>query len=427
MLAVHGFDAMNSLSRFLNRYAFLKGNFLLLTITWVFMFFALPIPSTYAGLYYRELGASDFVLSVIGFAGSVALALVQFPGGYLADKHGRRWLVFTMTFGVALFSIFFVVATSWHFIVLGIMLQNFCLLYQPALFAIMLDSLAPEHRGAGLTVQAVITNLVSLPASIIAGFLILTFQLDMGMRIAYGIVTVAYFAAAVLRYKLKETLPSNGFVHHPSLLDAFREYPKAVRESLQVWRKVPRSVFHLFLSNAVVSSLIAGCSTYFLVYSTDVLGLERFQWAIVMAFMSISVAIPIIVAGLWMDRFGRKSFLIVGYLCYLPAMVIFVFANAYVTFYMLLVAFFFYGMGQMLSSSGYQSILGDLTPRDLRGKVVGCSQFFIYLSQAFTQLLIGFLYSYVWKPLPFFMLAVGALPMAVLVIFKVFESKTREV
>jgi MFS family permease len=196
---------------------------------------------------------------------------------------------------------------------------------------------------------------------------------------------------------------------------------------MQVWSKVPKSVFHLFLSNGVVSSLVVGCGTYFLVYATDVLGLEKFQWAIVMAFMSLSVAIPAILAGLWMDKFGRKSFLIIGYLCYLPAMVIFVFANVYVTFYMLLVAFFFYGMGQMLTSSGYQSILGDLTPRELRGKVVGCSQFFIYLSQAFTQLLIGFLYSYVWKPLPFLMLAIGALPIAMLVSFKVFESATREV
>lgn len=80
-----------------------------------------------------------------------------------------------------------------------------------------------------------------------------------------------------------------------------------------------------------------------------------------------------------------------------------------------------------MNSSSYQSLLGDLTPRELRGKVVGCSQFFIYLSQAFTQLLVGVLYSYVWKPLPFVMLAVGALPLALFVSLKVFESKSKEV
>lgn len=119
--------------------------------------------------------------SVIGFAGSIAITLVQFPGGYLADKHGRRWLVYTMTFGVALSYIFFVFAPSWHFIVIGIMIQNFCLLYQPALFAIMLDSVSPENRGAGFTLQQVITNLVGLPAAIIAGYLILVFDLNGGM------------------------------------------------------------------------------------------------------------------------------------------------------------------------------------------------------------------------------------------------------
>ena len=415
---------MTIFSRFKSRYAFMSGNFLLLTITWVVMFFASPIPNTYAGKYFKDvLGADDFTLSVIGFAGSIALALVQFPGGYLADKHGRRWLVYTMTFGVAFSSIFFVLAPSWQFIVIGSMIQNFCLLYQPALFAIMLDSISPENRGAGLTFQAVLTNLIGMPASIIAGYLILVFKFDLGMRIAYAIVTIAYFAAALLRARLKETLPASKGDSRPNLLGALKEYPRSVRESLQVWRKVPKSAFHLFISNAVISSLLAGCNTYFVVYALEKLGLEKLQWAYVMAFMSLSAAIPAIIAGLRMDKVGRKRFLILGYLCYVPAMSIFVFAD----FNKLLLAFFFFGLGQVLNFSSYQSLLGDLTPRELRGKVVGCSQFFIYLSQAFTQLLVGVLYSYVWKPLPFVMLAVGALPLALFVSLKVFESKSKEV
>jgi len=415
---------MGMLSRFRIRYAFVKGNFLLITITWVLMFFASPIPNTYAGKYYKDvLGANDFVLSVIGFAGSIALAFVQFPGGYLADKHGRRWLVYTMTFGVALSSLFFVFASSWQFIVLGMMIQNFCLLYQPALFSVMLDSVSPENRGAGFTLQSVITNLVGLPASLIAGYLILIFQFDIGMRIAYAIVTVAYFAAAFLRVKLKETLPSTSVGSRPNVVRAIREYPRSVRESLQVWGKVPKSAFYLFLATVAIGSLLAGANTYFVVYALEVLNLGKFQWAIVMAFMSMSVAIPTIFAGLRMDKVGRKRFLILAYLCYVPAMAIFVFGG----FYTLLVAFFFFGLGQTLQSSSYQSLLGDFTPRELRGKVVGCIQFFTYLSQAFTQLLVGVLYSYVWKPLPFVMLAVGAVPISMLVFFKVSESGAKQV
>jgi len=382
-----------------------------------------PIPQTYASLYYKGLGADNFLLGVIAFAGSIALALVQFPGGYLADKHGRRWLVFSMTFAVALSSLFFVFAPSWQFIVVGLMIQNFCLLYQPALFAIMLDSVSPENRGAGFTLQNVISSLVGLPAAIIAGYLVLVFNLDRGVRIAYLIVTVAYFAAAVLRVNLKETLQSNNHGSRPNFLDALREYPRSVRESLQVWSKVPRDAFYLFLSVTGVSSLVVGCSTYFVVYATSVLRIGNFQWALVMAFMSLTAAVPAIIAGLRMDRIGRKSFLVLAFLLYTPAMLIFVWAN----FYMLLIAFFFFGLGQTLQSSSYQSLLGDLVPREFRGKVVGCGQFFMYISQAFTALLVGALYSYVWAPLPFLLLAFFAIPMASLVLFRVFEATVREV
>jgi MFS family permease len=417
---------MGLLPRFRSRYAFIRGNFLILVITWILMFSTSPIPGTYASKYFKTiLGANDFLLGVITFSGLIAIALVQFPGGYLADKHGRRWLVYTMTFGVAFAYIFFIFAPSWPLIVVGTMIQNFCLLYQPALYAIMLDSVSPENRGAGFSMQAVITNLVGLPAALIAGYLILIFNLNIGMRIAYSIAIIAYFAAAFLRVKLKETLPSlNGDREsRPSILAAFKEYPQAVKESLSVWSKTPRSVYYLFISNAVISSLIVGCNTYFIIYATENLKITNFQWALLMALMSFTVAIPSIIAGLRMDKVGRKNYLIAAYLCYAPAMILFVFGN----FLLLFLAFFFFGLGQVLQSSSYQSLLGDLTPRELRGRVVGCSQFFLYLGQAFMQLLIGLLFAYVWRPLPFLMLATSVIPIAILVYYKVFEEDTKQI
>jgi MFS family permease len=387
------------------------------------MNFSGPIPSTYSSLYFKGLGANDFLLGVIGFAGSIALALVQFPGGYLADKHGRRWLVVTMTYGMTMSYIFFIIAPTWQFIVLGLVIQNFCLVYQPALFAIMLDSVPPEKRGKGFTLQNVVSNLVSLPAAIIAGFLILVFNLDMGTRIAYTIALVAYFAAATLRIELKETLSSDNVGSFQAFYAALKEYPKSVKEGLNVWAKVPKSTFYLFAVATGISSLVAGCQMYFVVYATDVLQLEKFQWAIVMAFMSITVAIPTILAGFRMDTVGRKRFLILSLLLYTPAMLIFLNAS----FNMLLVAFFLFGLGQTLQGTSYNSLLGDLTPRDLRGKVIGCGQFFMYTCQAFAQLLAGALYTYVSPQLPFVLLAVGALPLSIIAYFKISEPSTKEV
>jgi MFS family permease len=409
--------------------AVLTGNFLILIISWILMYSTQPIPDTYASLYYLSLGATPFLLSVMFFAGSLAIAFVQFPGGYLADKHGRRWLVATMSFGLALGYLFFIFAPSWHFIVLGMIMQNLCLIYTPALMSMMFDSLEPSKRGTGFNFQAVITSLIMLPAPLIAATLVLidgeyaSPQSDFGMRIAYSIVLVAYIIAAFLRLKLKETLVSNGENGRPNILQAFRDYPKVVRESWQVWSKVPKSAYHLFLTTIGINGLVAGCQIFFVIYATEVLKITGTQYALIMAFMYLSIAIPALLAGFKMDTMGRKKFLILGYLLYIPAMLLFVVAD----FYILLVAFFLFGLGNMLRVNGSQVLFGDLIPRDLRGKAVGFLHFFLYFTQAFVYLLTGFLYSYVAPQLPFLLLAIAALPLAFFVLFKISEPEIKEV
>jgi MFS family permease len=409
-------------SLFRGESAVLRGNFLILTLSWAIMYFAIPIPQTYASLYYLSLGADEFLLSIIGFAGSIAIALVQFPGGYLADKHGRRWLVATMTYGLAFGTFFFIFAPSWPFIVLGMITQSICAIYGPALIAIVIDSLPPENRGAGYSFQLTVANLVLLPAPLIAQYLILTFNFDLGMRFAYTIVLVAYFATATLRLKLKETLLPNEGSGRPKIAEALREYPKSVKESIGVWRKLSKSAFYLFLSTISINGIVVSCYTYFVVYATSVLNITESQWALVMAFMYLTIAIPVILAGLSMDIFGRKRFLITGYLLYIPGMLLFVNAD----FNMLLLAFFFYGLGNMLQLNSYQVLMGDMIPRNLRGTATGCIQFFMYISQALLQVLVGFLYAFVSPQLPFLLLAAVAVPFAVLVALKVFEPSVKE-
>jgi DHA1 family multidrug resistance protein-like MFS transporter len=410
------------LSSFFRGKSALKGNFLILTLSWVIMYFAIPIPQTYAGLYYLSLGADKFLISIIGFAGSIAVALVQFPGGYLADKHGRRWLIVTMTYGLAFGTIFFILAPSWPFVMLGMIIQSICGIYGPALIAMVIDTLPPENRGARYSFQTAVASLVLLPAPIIAQYLILTFNLDLGMRIAYTILLAAYFATATLRLRLKETLPPNDAGSRPKIMEALRDYPKSVKESISVWRKLSKSAFYLFLTSISINGIVVACYAYFVVYATSVLSITESQWAIVVAFMYLTVAIPAIIAGFSMDVFGRKRFLILGYLLYIPGMILFVNAD----FNTLLLAFFFYGLGNTLQLNSYQVLMGDMIPRNLRGTATGCIQFFMYLVQGFLQVVVGFLYAFVAPELPFLLLAFAAVPSALIVAVKVFEPAVKE-
>ena len=377
--------------RFTGENAVLSGNFLLLLITWILMNGTAPITSTFSSKYFVSLGATPFLLSMMFFVSSLAVAFVQFPGGYLADQHGRKWLIATMTFGLTFGYLIFVFAPSWQWIILGLVVQNVCLIYQPALLAMMLDSLDPSKRGTGLNFYSVVTGLVAIPAPLIAGALILVKgnylspQSDFGVRIAYSIVFLAYLVASFIRLKLKETLPTQGQGERPRLLQAFRQYPQTVRESLRVWAQAPKSAYYLFLTTVGINSITAGTQIFLVLYATETLKITGSQYAVAAAFMAVGPILPVLLAGFRMDVAGRKRYLLLGYLLYVPAMLLFIGAN----FYMLLASFFLLGLANILEANGSQALLGDLIPRENRGKAVGCLQFFMYTTQAFAYLLVG--------------------------------------
>ncbi|NIN64746.1 MAG: MFS transporter, partial [Anaerolineae bacterium] len=151
------------MTRLREEFGFIQGNYLVLVISWIFMDFAMELPRTYYPFYVVDpaLGGSPFTLGLIGFASFIALASVQFPGGYLADRFGRRWLVTTMTFGIALSFILYAVAPSWHWILLGAAINSLCLIYQPALMAMIADSVPSERRGMGFSIITLIERTAS--------------------------------------------------------------------------------------------------------------------------------------------------------------------------------------------------------------------------------------------------------------------------
>ena len=91
---------MPSIGNLKSEFSFIKGNYAVMVISWILVDFAVELPATYFSLYVLGLGATETILGVIGLSQFLALASLQFPGGYLADKYGRKWLISSMTFGV---------------------------------------------------------------------------------------------------------------------------------------------------------------------------------------------------------------------------------------------------------------------------------------------------------------------------------------
>lgn len=401
------------------------------------MDFAGELPGTYYSDYVIQLGGNATILGVILMASMLTLAAVQFPGGYLADKYGRRWLVSTLTFGVAFSYIFYAIAPSWHFILIGAVVQNLCLLYQPALMAMMADSLSPEKRGMGFSILNLIMSVATTPAPAIALLLVATYGSEMGMRIAYIIVTVFFFAAAVVRLSLKESLEN---AEKLNLSEALHSYTKALREGVNVWRLVPRSTLFLLLSSLIMRSSFAMTQTLFLVYAFYVLQiggtpdptllpqedpalqLARMNWGYVMVALFICMIIFSFPTGKLIDKVGRKIPLVLSSFLMVPAVLLFVYGN----FLTLFITMFLFGFSQLLAFSAYQTLFADLVPQTQRGKVTGSMNFFSYIFMALGAVMGGLIYDNVSPELPFLLMLVLLVPSTLLIVFRVHEPKPED-
>lgn len=402
-------------------FSFIKGNYAIIVLSWILIDFAGEIPATYYALYVLKLGATETILGIIGFAGFLSLASMQFPGGYLADKFGRKWLVSSMTFGVALSFILYALAPSWPFILIGVILTNFFnSIYQPALMAIVSDSLPSERRGMGFGLIMLITSTSTTPGPLVAVLLYNQFGLELGMRAAYGIVIALFLIAAIMRFRLKETFIDTP---RPSWKEFFRSYPTSLRESVRVWKRVPRSMFYLFLSGAIMMFGVAAVQVYLVIYAVNVLLVDTAIWGYVMLALPVTMIVLSIPIGKFVDKINRKVPILAAYAFFFVSLLLF--ANGWNILFIFL-SLMFLGVGLVMMNAGSNALQADLTPKESRGKVQGFSSFVNFIVMAIGAAAGGFLYEHLSPAAPFYVSMIVAIPAFLLTLSMVHEPQKRQ-
>jgi len=412
---------MTFLGSLRQEFSFIRGNYAVLVASWVMIDFAMELPATYYGLYVLQLGATETILGVIGLSQFLALASMQFPGGYLADKYGRKWLISTMTFGVAVSFILYAVAPSWPFILIGAVLMSICnSTYQPALNAMISDSLPAERRGMGFSIVMLIASVSTTPSPAVAGFLRAGFGLVDGMRIAYGVVVALFLIAAFFRlFFLRETVVS---ASRPRLREILQSYPTALKESWSVWRKVPKSMLYLFLSFSVAIFGFSAMNLFTVVYATRVLLIDEIVWAFITALIPITTIVLALPVGKLVDKVRRKIPLLAAILIFGLAM--WVFVNGDLT--KVALSLILLGAGNVMLNASFGALQTDLTPREQRGKVNGFINFANFIIMAIGSLVGGYLYEHVSPQAPFTLAILTVLPSFLLTLALVKEPERRE-
>jgi len=402
-------------------FSFMRGNLLTLIASWLFVFFTFSLVFSFESPFFRELGAPPFIIGLMGSVGAATLGLVRIPGAYITDKYGRKQIIVTMTFLIAFSFVFYVFAPDWRFVLIGMVISNLSLIYQPALDAILADSIPPEKRGMGYAATNVIPNIPTVFAPALAGYLVEIYGIVPGMRIVYTIVFFCMLAAAIIRLLfLKETLKNPQKIRLAEVKVAFRNSLQAI---LEAWRDMSRSLKFLTLAFLVSAFEEPMFRMFTSLYVFDVIGLGKLEWGLA---NTASVAATLAFGfpmGKLVDKIGRKKSIIFANFIFISATVAFLMAG---DLNHLIVVFLMFAIGGSLLGPAYSALLADMIPREKRGRIMGTIVTLNILATVPASALAGFLYG-VQPSHPFTLVVLLAIAVTLIIFLAVKEPKTREV
>jgi MFS family permease len=123
--------------------------------------------------YLEALGATTPVIGLFGTAQDFFDAVYQYPGGWIADRLGRRraFLIFVSIASAGY--VVYLLSPFWPFVFLALALaMAWQSMASPAIFAIIGDALPRERRAMGFTLQSILKRVPIVIAPIVGGALI---------------------------------------------------------------------------------------------------------------------------------------------------------------------------------------------------------------------------------------------------------------
>src|SRR5215475_8264796 len=110
--------------------------------------------------YLEALGAPVTAIGLFGSCQDLLDGIYQYPGGWIADRYGRRSaLVLFVVLATVGYGLYWV-APAWPFVFVGLsFVMAWSSMASPTLFAVVGDALPRERRALGFTVQSILRRI----------------------------------------------------------------------------------------------------------------------------------------------------------------------------------------------------------------------------------------------------------------------------
>src|SRR5215217_790300 len=157
--------------------------------------------------YLEALGATTPIIGLFGTAEDFFDACYQYPGGFVADRFGRRRAFLTFIALASLGYLVYLFSSSWPFLFVGLALvMAWQSMASPAIFAVIGDSLPRERRAMGFTLQSILKRVPNVIAPVVGGAVIASLGIVKGIHVALSITFVLALLTMLLLSKVNVTV-----------------------------------------------------------------------------------------------------------------------------------------------------------------------------------------------------------------------------
>jgi len=141
--------------------------------------------------YLQLLGAPVTAIGFFGTCEDFLDGVYQYPGGWIADRYGRRRaLLLFVTLATIGYALYFA-APSWPFVFAGLVFaMAWSSMASPTLFAVVGDALPKDRRALGFTVQSILRRVPIAVAPILGGLTIAAYGLQSGIHLGLAVTVV---------------------------------------------------------------------------------------------------------------------------------------------------------------------------------------------------------------------------------------------
>jgi MFS family permease len=301
--------------------------------------------------YLEALGANTLVIGFYGTAETFFDAIYQYPGGWLADRLGRRraFLIFVLLASAGY--VVYLLSPSWPFIFVGLALvMAWQSMASPAIFAVIGDALPRERRAMGFTLQSILKRVPIVIAPIGGGVLIASLGIVKGIHAALLITLLLALLTMLLVSRINVSVN-----------------PLRTTGIVGVWRSFHSTLKRLLVSDVIIRTCEGMTGVITILYVTNVQHISIAQYGTLIAVQMITSILVYIPAGKIADRVGRKPFVIATFLNF----ALFPLAVIVASSFALLVVAFIVGGLREIGEPARKAMIVDLAQDNVRARSVG--------------------------------------------------------